>query len=173
MLPMSSPRPHAFGLSDAEMARLGPDGTAQVMVFRLILALAQRMRTLMDQRLKADGLTTQQAALITVVSALGAPKLSQVARHLGTTHQNTRQIAEALERKGFLRIFADSDDRRVRRLQVTRRSEAYWRRRSDADQDHVTTWFADLTPDQVADLLASLRRLWDSLSTPEQLASRG
>jgi DNA-binding MarR family transcriptional regulator len=150
------------------MARLGPDGTARVMVFRLILALAQRMRTLMDQRLKADGLTTQQAALITVVSALGAPKLSQVARQLGTTHQNTRQIAEALERKGFLRIFADSDDRRVRRLQVTRRSEAYWRGRSDADQDHVTTWFADLTPEQVADLLATLRRLWNGLGAAEQ-----
>jgi DNA-binding MarR family transcriptional regulator len=165
---MSSLRPHALGLTDAEMARLGPDGTARVMVFRIILALAQRMRTLMDQRLKADGLTTQQAALITVVKSLGAPKLSQVARQLGTTHQNTRQIAEALERKGFLRVLVDSDDRRARRLEVTHRSEAYWRGRSDADQDHVTTWFADLPPDQVADLLATLRRLWDSLSPPEQ-----
>jgi protein-S-isoprenylcysteine O-methyltransferase Ste14 len=46
--------------------------------------------------------TTQQAALITVVDAIGTPSLSQVASALSTTHQNAKQIAAALERKGFM-----------------------------------------------------------------------
>ena len=42
---------------------------------------------LMDQLLRADGLTTQQAALITVVDLLGTRSLSQAAAALWTTHQ--------------------------------------------------------------------------------------
>jgi len=65
----------------------------------------------MDQLLRADGLTTQQAAIITVVDLLGTPSLSQAATALGTTHQNARQLADALERKGFLRISTDPGQR--------------------------------------------------------------
>src|SRR5258708_7257847 len=83
MLPMSK-----RGLADEEAARLGSDGATRVRIFRLIVVLAQELRTLMDQRLRPDGLTTQQAALINVVEALGTPSLSQAAAALGTTHQN-------------------------------------------------------------------------------------
>jgi hypothetical protein len=41
----------------------------------------------MDQLLRADGLTTQQAVLITVVDLLGTRSLSQAAAALWTTHQ--------------------------------------------------------------------------------------
>jgi hypothetical protein len=94
----------SLGLTDEDAARLGEDGAVRVRTFRLIVVVAQELRTLMDQLLRADGLTTQQAALITVVDLLGAPSLSQAATALGTTHQNARQLADALERKGFLQI---------------------------------------------------------------------
>jgi hypothetical protein len=38
---------------------------------------------------------------------LGTPSLSQAAAALGTTHQNARQLADALQRKGFLQISTD------------------------------------------------------------------
>lgn len=157
MLLMSS---EEMGLSAAEARRLGQEGAQRVRTFRLVLALAQQMRTAMDKRLRADGLTTQQAALITVVDALGIPSLSEVAHGLGTTHQNARQIADALERKGFLRIEHDSADGRVRRLRTTTRSHTYWEQRSPADQDHVVAWFDGLTHNEVTtlfDLLARVR----------------
>jgi hypothetical protein len=43
-------------------------------------------------RAVADSLTTQQAAMITVVDLLGTPSLSQAATALGTTHQNARGV---------------------------------------------------------------------------------
>src|SRR6266508_3990415 len=46
-----------------------------VRAFRTVLLLAQTLRYLMDDRLRADGLTTQQAALLTVVAGLGRPSL--------------------------------------------------------------------------------------------------
>jgi DNA-binding MarR family transcriptional regulator len=149
----------ALGLDDDEAARLGPDHATRIRTFRLILLLAQELRTLMDQRLRADGLTTQQAALITAVEAIGAPSLSQAAAALGSTHQNVKQIATALERKGFLRIDPDDGDRRVRRLVTTAKSRAYWRRRSPSDYEHVLTWFSDLSDDEAMTLFELLLRV--------------
>jgi DNA-binding MarR family transcriptional regulator len=155
ILPMSS----RLGLGDDDLTRLGPDRANRVVAFRLIIQLSQRMRTLMDQRLRPDGLTTQQAALITAVDALGHPSLSQTAKALGTTHQNARQIADALARKGFLTITPDPADARVRRLRTTARSRRYWQGRSDDDQDHVVDWFAGLDAGEATALVASLTKI--------------
>jgi DNA-binding MarR family transcriptional regulator len=117
----------------------------------------------MDQRLRPDDLTTQQAALITIVDALGTPSLSQAASTLGTTHQNVKQIALALTRKGFLEIVPDEADGRVRRLVTTTRSRDYWRRRSPSDHESVLQWFAGLSPADATALLQLLLRLQDSV----------
>ena len=89
-------RVHTLGLDEDEAARVGLDRATRIRTFRLIVLLAQELRTLMDQLLRADKLTTQQAALITVVESIGAPSLSQTAAALGTIDQNAKQIATAL-----------------------------------------------------------------------------
>lgn len=148
-----------LGLSEEDAARLGQDGAVRVRTFRLIVVVAQELRTLMDQLLRADGLTTQQAALITVVDLLGTPSLSQAATSLGTTHQNARQLADALQRKGFLQISADQADARVRRLRTTAKSTGYWRDQSAADQQQVLDWFGDLTPAEARTLFGLLAKV--------------
>lgn len=148
-----------LGLSEDEAAQLGSDGSARIRSFRLIVLLAQELRTLMDQRLRADGLTTQQAALITVVEAIGEPSLSQAAVALGTTHQNLKQIADALTRKGFLRITQDKTDGRIRRLNATQKSRRYWQHRSPSDQQAVLDWFSTLSAKDAQTLFRLLLRL--------------
>jgi len=148
-----------LGLSDVDAVRLGEDGAVRVRTFRLIVLLAQELRTLMDQLLRGDGLTTQQAALITVVDMLGTPSLTQAATALGSTHQNVRQLADALDRKGFIQVGADEIDARVRRLRTTDKSRRYWAQRSAADQEEVLTWFTDLTTDEARRLFELLRKV--------------
>jgi DNA-binding MarR family transcriptional regulator len=131
-----------------------------VRTFQLILLLAQQMRTLMDQRLRPDGLTTQQAALLTVVDGFSEPPtLSRVAAALSTSHQNARQIADALERKGMLSYEADPGDARVRRLRTTTTNADYWARRNPGDHEAVATWFDDLSPEETRVLHALLARV--------------
>ena len=108
----------------------------------------------------------------TVVDLLGTPSLSQAAAALGTTHQNARQLADALQRKGFLQISTDQADARVRRLSTTAKSTSYWRDRSAADQQQVLDWFGDLTPAEAQtlfDLLAKVEhRARAALGRPQQ-----
>jgi DNA-binding MarR family transcriptional regulator len=129
-----------------------------VRTFQVIVLLAQQMRTLMDQRLRPDGLTTQQAAVLTAVDSFEIPPtLSQVAAALSTSHQNARQIADALQRKGLLEYDADPADARVRRLRTTTTNADYWARRNPADHEVVAGWFAGLSPTEsrtLHDLLA-------------------
>jgi Fur family transcriptional regulator, stress-responsive regulator len=108
-----------LGVSRDAEAELGEGNAKRIRLFRLVLMVAHSMRTRMDEALRGDGLTTQQAALITAVEAMGSPSLTQAAAVLGTTHQNSRQVADALVRKGFLRIVQDPQDGRVRRLVTT------------------------------------------------------
>lgn len=155
----SAPSSRTLGLDEDEAALLGPDRATRIRTFRLIIVLAQELRALMDQLLRDDGLTTQQAALITVVEAIEAPSLSQAAAALGTTHQNAKQIATALERKGFLRIDPDADDRRVRRLTATAKSRSYWQQRSPSDHEHVLSWFAALSEREAETLFELLLKV--------------
>ncbi len=161
MLPMS----RDLGLPEDEADALGEDGAVRVRTFRLIVVLAQRLRTLMDQRLRADGLTTQQAALTTIVDAIGEPTLSQAAAALGTTHQNARQLAAALERKGMLVIEPDPADGRVKKLRTTMDSREYWRQRSADDQRYVLEWFAGLSAPEAGTLFELLLRLHERVTT--------
>jgi DNA-binding MarR family transcriptional regulator len=145
--------------------RLGPESELEpaVHAFRLILWLSQRLRYLMDDRLRADGLTTQQAALLTMVASLGRPSLREAAAAIRTTHQNVAQIVAALERKGLLRVEADLRDRRRRILVTTGANEEYWRNRNTADHAAVAEWFAVLSPEELRQFCALGTRLLGDL----------
>jgi DNA-binding MarR family transcriptional regulator len=120
----------------------------------------------MDERLRADGLTTQQAALLTVVIALGRPSLTEAAAALGTTHQNVAQVVSALQRKDFLRVEPDPVDRRRRLLVTTEANDLYWRSRDESDLDAVGEWFSTLSTAEIATLCELADRLLAGFASP-------
>ncbi|GAA3397502.1 MarR family winged helix-turn-helix transcriptional regulator [Cryptosporangium minutisporangium] len=141
-----------------------------VRAFRTLLLAAQRLRYLMDARLRADGVTSQQAALLTAVSALGTPTLGEAAAALGTTHQNVAQLVASLERKGWLTSESDPADRRRRRLATTEKNAEYWRGRDTADHAAVAEWFSMLTEDELRTLATLAGRVAAGLDTPLRAA---
>lgn len=153
------------------LAGLGSDLDPSVRAFRILLLTGQRLHHLMDERLRPDGLTTQQAALLTVVKALDGPSVTEAARALGTTHQNTAQLIAALTRKDFLRTEPDPADGRRRRLVATETSEAYWRQRDASDYAAMAGWFAALTPAELQTLTSLAERLLTALSKPRHQGS--
>lgn len=123
----------------------GESPTAAVQAFRLVIALAQELRTLMDQRLLPSGLTTQQVTLLSVIEIMGgSPTLTETARALAMSHQNVKQLAVALERKGFLEIVPDEHDGRSKRMQVTKKHRKFWAKRNPQDHACVADWLAGL-----------------------------
>jgi DNA-binding MarR family transcriptional regulator len=145
-------------LTDEEQ-RVAGTGQDAVRSFRLISYIGQRLRYLFDRRLREEGLTSQQGFLLTVVRMHGRPTLGEVATAMSTTHQNAKQVASALERKGMVRFVADDSDGRVRRLEPTEIGERGWEERNAEDFAAIAGWFADLSRNEQKVLVRLLSKL--------------
>jgi DNA-binding MarR family transcriptional regulator len=139
---------------------LPPAQAARVRLFRVMSAAAAQMRARMERQMATSGITVQQAGLLQFIQAQTVPPtIGTVAAGLSMTHQNVKQIALVLERKGFLTITVDEHDRRARRLTTTARHRRFWARRNPGDFDLVQTWTAGLSDDEVAQAVLLLHKL--------------
>lgn len=137
----------------------------RVRAFRLLMVTGIRLRGLLDRALAPSGLTAQQGALLSWIEARPTPPtISEVAAGLGMTHQNVKQIAVAVQRKGFLEIRVDELDRRARRLVLTEAHHQFWTQRNPGDLTAVQGWMAVWTDDEVHRALALLFRLHGHLA---------
>lgn len=137
---------------------LGPTPATQL--FRLLVTLGNHVRSRMDQRLAPSGLTTQQAAALTIVDHADPPAtLGAIAVKMGTSHQNVRQIVAVLERKGLVTVAVDPDDRRARRVVATGAVAELFGPRDQDDQDALAGWFGVLTAEEQAATAACLGRV--------------
>ncbi|MEQ1731732.1 MAG: hypothetical protein ABL982_25450, partial [Vicinamibacterales bacterium] len=112
-----STRPPDFATA-AAARQAGGAYAEPLRTFRLLHVVATQLRRVADAHMRGEAMTTRQATLITIVKELGRPSLSEVAAAMSTSHQNVKQIALGLVRRGFLRLVADRQDTRVRRLVV-------------------------------------------------------
>ncbi len=120
-------------------------------IFGSIFVLAQKWQYLGDRELHADKLTTKQWLLLATIESFfqDPPTLSQVTEAFGTSRQNVKQIALNLEKRGFLTIEPDENDKRVLRFTVTRKSRDFWKNRADRDVAHITRLFEGLTEEEI------------------------
>jgi DNA-binding MarR family transcriptional regulator len=136
-----------------------------VQLFRVVITLANHLRTRMDQRLADVDLTIAQAGVLTFVSASERPPtLGETARSLGTSHQNARQVVAALERKGMIEVSPDPADGRVRRLAVTPRVAETFADRDLADHGEVARWLSALTEHEQRQAVNLLHRVLKDLA---------
>ncbi len=151
-------------MADLKLALALSPGAAldpSVRAFRTVLALAHTLRTRMDERLRADGLTTMQAAVLTAVIQLDGATGSALAGALGTSRQNIAQLVASLRAKGMLAVEQDPQDQRRQRLIATPRATSYWAERDEGDLAAVRQWFSPLTADELAELISYATRLLD------------
>ena len=136
----------------------------RVRLFRVLLAAATQLRGRVDRGLAPSGLTSQQATLLHAIEVQPqAPTMSVVARALGMTHQNVKQIALVLERKGFIEIAVDPLDRRARRLHLTPHHHRFWQQRNPGDFSSVEAWTSVLSDSEVRTAVRLLSKLRDEL----------
>jgi DNA-binding MarR family transcriptional regulator len=147
---------------------LPPELASRVRLFRLAVACGAALRNRLDREMAGTGITTQQGALLQFIESCGeAPTMGTVAQGLSMTHQNVKQIALVLERKGFLVIEVDEQDRRARRLRLTARHRRFWARRNPGDFSHVQQWTAGLSDAEVHQACELLRKLFASVPALE------
>lgn len=136
---------------------MGDDTATRIRIFRALVLVTNALRATLDERLAEDDLTTQQAAVLNV--AQRRPSIKDCAALLSTSHQNVKQIALVLERKGFLRIVPDESDGRVKRLVTTKKNDRYWAKRNPGDHAATLEAFDDLSAAEASELFRLLGKV--------------
>jgi DNA-binding MarR family transcriptional regulator len=93
---------------------------------------------LYDTMLAASGLRATQRAILVNIARDAAPTMSALAAALVLDRTALNHNLKPLERDGLITVAADPDDRRTKRVRLTRRgeaklaeSEAHWKRAQD------------------------------------------
>jgi DNA-binding MarR family transcriptional regulator len=96
----------------------------------LIHDASRLRRTALDQRLKPLGITRSQWWVMTHISRVNGEALSQVelARLLDVGKVTLGGLIDRLERGGLVERCADGDDRRLKRIRMSRRGRALFQR---------------------------------------------
>ena len=93
-----------------------------------LFVTANRLDTIMERNFTEFGVTTKQWFLSIVVDRLfeDPPTMKQAAYAMGSSHQNIKQLALKLHKKGLLRLDKDAQDARLMRLSLTPEGQQLW-----------------------------------------------
>ncbi len=99
-------------------------------IFGTILVVSNKMDTMLERALEKHNITTKQWFLSVAIYNLfdEPPTIKEVAKAMGSSHQNIKQVALKLEDKGFLVLKKDKNDARVTRLVLTEKSFEFWKK---------------------------------------------
>lgn len=142
----------------------------QEFIFGSVLIIANRMDTLLERELKEYDVTAKQWLLTAVVdnSFDKPPTIKEVAREMGSSHQNVKQVALRLEQKGLLVLEKDKTDARVTRLKLTDQSYEF----SQLTQSKATIFtqalFKGIDKDDLSKARALLQKMFSNLTEMDQ-----
>lgn len=125
-------------------------------IFVGVLLLANRMQATYDAALRQ--VTLKQWLALAVLAALPqpVPSTAEVARILGTTHQNVRKLLAALEVKGLLALEPSPVDGRARQVRLTPAAWEVFAAEEATGERLLDELFFGIAPEDVATCLRAL-----------------
>jgi DNA-binding MarR family transcriptional regulator len=137
----------------------------QKYIFGSIFLIANKLQVLGDQYFADDDMTTKQWLMTVMISQFHdeSPTLTEVAELIGSSHQNAKQIAVKLEKKGFLIIEKDDRDGRAIRLRLTEKCNSFWEKRTEKDDHYIVELFKDLSQEETKVMCRGMEKLYDKI----------
>lgn len=121
-------------------------------LFGSIFIVANRMDTLLQREFNQFDITTKQWFLSVILDNLfdNPPTMKEVAKEMGSSHQNVKQVALKLEQKGLLILEKDKRDARATRLKLTEDSYDFWNKIKYEGIEFTNTLFKDIDKEELA-----------------------
>lgn len=138
----------------------------KLQIFNLHFLLNQKMEYVFDRELENAGVTAKQwLMLLTIATKFDQPpSMNETARQMASSHQNIKQMAVLLEKKGYLKIETDPRDRRTLRLILTDDFKKFWKGRTTKDRKVVADFFNYLNEKESKELFQLLGKVHDRTS---------
>ena len=120
-------------------------------LFGVIFIVANRVDTMLEREFRRFGITTKQWFLSVIIENLfdKPPTMKEVAKEMGSSHQNVKQVALKLEQKGLLILQKDKRDARVTRLKLSDSSNDFWTKLRGEGSLFTQTLFKNIEKDEL------------------------
>lgn len=127
----------------------------------MVFMVEQRWRYIIDKEMEPDGITAKQWLLLIVIGSgfKSPPSIQEAADALSTTHQNVKQIAASLERRGFMALERDPKNKRIIRLKITDKCRAMFEKRTENDIRAINRMFENLTDEEMKALFNIIAKM--------------
>lgn len=139
-------------------------------VYGSIFLLGNKIQTMMDRELQIFDVTSRQwflsIALVTFFEE--PPTLKELAKMMGTSHQNVKTIAEKLALKGLVKISKDKKDKRALRISLTAKSIEFWAQLDEPGKHFMGKLFQDVSEEEMLVVRKVMNLMANNLECMEQ-----
>lgn len=127
-------------------------------IFATAMLVTRKWEVILNRSYSKDDLTLKQFMLLIVLGNAFEhdPTIKEISDTLTTSHQNVKALLIQLEKKEFITMYTDSDDKRVVRVKASTHKKAYWKERDQKDMQILESLFKDIP---MEDLEATCRTL--------------
>ena len=133
----------------------------------VLFSVTNKLQMQGDKYLK-DLTIRQMLAIPAIIHAPdGKATFNYISKQLGTTKQNTKQIVDALVKKGYLSISPSESDKRAVNVTATQGSEKAFRLCSERTDEFLADIFHDFTTEDLETLWTLLTKLYRFDGAPQ------
>lgn len=98
-------------------------------------------------------------AIICINLCKEAPTVKELAEVMGSSHQNVKQILNKLEKKGYIQIASDEEDKRKQRILLTDKTREFCKEHDEGSKAVVGKIFEGIEPKQVAITIKTIMQM--------------
>lgn len=122
------------------------------------------LQTYMDKLLLQHNLTTKQFFMMIILGSFEHyPRIGEVSERFGTSRQNVKQVLLKLEKTGFVEMFLDETDSRIKRVRFTNMANQFWMQRNEQDDKTMNRIFDTLTMEELENTMNALKKMFEQL----------
>lgn len=128
----------------------------------LLSAFENRFQAMADSTMKEIS-WKQFFAIICINLCKTPPTVKELAEIMGSSHQNVKQILLKLEKKGFVSISVDEQDRRKQRIELTDYCKEFCEKNDEMTMSIMKKMFEGVSEEQLQITIQTIIQIEDNL----------
>ena len=129
----------------------------------VLSAFENRFQAVADQTMKEIS-WKQFFAIICINMCKSSPTVKELAEIMGSSHQNVKQILLKLEKKGFVHIAVDENDKRKQRIELTDYCREFCEKNDEMSANIMKKMFAGISEEQIQGTIQTIIQMEDNLT---------
>lgn len=129
----------------------------------VLSAFENRFQAVADHSMKEIS-WKQFFAIICINMCKSSPTVKELAEIMGSSHQNVKQILLKLEKKGFVRIAVDENDKRKQRIELTDYCREFCEKNDEMSANIMKKMFAGISEEQIQGTIQTIIQMEDNLT---------